>query len=92
MSDSCRHLCCREASFFFDPERHYDDVLVFASFMTVVWLGGRGMRFVGLSPMIGEIAVGIIFGPRVLELVPYAEAGASHANIWMMLGNIGYGG
>ena len=52
-------------------------------FLFAVWASGRLFQMVlKLPPILGYLAVGILFGPRVLDMVPYASNGLcdSYAN------------
>jgi len=63
-------------------------------FISVLWIVGRLCRIIGISPLIGEIAVGIIWGPQVLKLVPLVDKithdGRVHyESLWQTLGDLG---
>ena len=46
-------------------------------FLFAVWAGGRLFQLIlRLPPILGYLAVGVLFGPRVLDMVPYASDGA----------------
>lgn len=59
-------------------------------FLVSTWMMGRGFRAVGLSPIIGEILAGVVLGPHVLNVVPYAEPGNSGSlpTIFVLMGQV----
>lgn len=68
-------------------------------FLFFVYLGGRLCAKCGLSPLLGEMFIGIILGPEALNIVPYAGnrhlehtvnwEGHKLPNIWSEAGTIG---
>jgi Kef-type K+ transport system membrane component KefB/glycine cleavage system regulatory protein len=70
-----------------------------ALFLLLTYLGGRCCKVLNLSPLLGEIIVGIVLGPEVLNAVPYAGdrrhdntvvwEGYLLPNIWSEIGTVG---
>ena len=52
---------------------NYDGLIEVIFFLVMVWVGGRVSQFAKLSPILGEIITGIIFGPQGLDMVPYTK-------------------
>ena len=52
---------------------NYDAIVEVIFFLVMVWVGGRISQFAKLSPILGEIVMGIIFGPQGLDMVPYTK-------------------
>ena len=46
-----------------------------AFFLVAIWAGGRLFKSFRLPPILGQLMVGVLFGPRVLDLVPYGSNG-----------------
>ena len=44
-------------------------------FLVAIWGFGRGFQILRLPPILGQIAAGILCGPRMLDIVPYASNG-----------------
>jgi len=57
---------------------NYDALAEAIFFLVMVWFGGRIAQACKMSPILGEIAAGILFGPQGLDMVPYTK-GPSHA-------------
>lgn len=53
---------------------------------------GRCARFVGLSPVIGEIVAGLLLGPTVLQLVPLSQelSGIIELSVFLMIFAAGF--
>ena len=47
-----------------------------AAFVGAVWGAGRALRAVGMSPVVGEILVGMLLGPALADFVPLVSLGA----------------
>lgn len=69
-----------------------------SAYIAFIWLIGRLFKRIGLSPILGEILGGILFGPNGYDLVPYTDhalalagpfKGTHIPNIFVLLGNIG---
>ena len=75
-----------------------------AGFLAAVWGVGRLLKTVGMSPVVGEILVGMVLGPKLANFVPLvemggsaagdhrrlqAESGASELSLWVYLGIVG---
>merc|ERR1719203_1681652 len=43
-------------------------------FMALLWFVGKAFSRIGLPSLVGEIIVGIIMGPNLLNFVPYSDA------------------
>ena len=46
-----------------------------AAFVGAVWGAGRALRAVGMSPVVGEIVVGMLLGPALADFVPLVSLG-----------------
>ena len=51
----------------------FDTVLYISSFLIALYLIGRSCKVLGVSPIIGEMMIGMLLGPNVLDFVPNAE-------------------
>lgn len=51
----------------------FETVLYLAAFMTALYAAGRFCQHVHLSPIVGEIVVGILLGPHGVDVVPFAD-------------------
>lgn len=47
-----------------------------------VWMMEMGCSRINVSPIIGQVAAGLVLGPALLDLVPYVEA-------FQLLGKLG---
>ena len=56
-------------------------------FLACIWCFGRLFRILDIAPLLGEILVGIILGPQVLNIVPFANP--DEFSIWQIFGTIG---
>ncbi len=63
----------------------FDDVLWTLLFVTCVWVLGKACTQVGMPSLIGEIIVGVIMGPQLLNLVPMAHALMLYGEVGLML-------
>ena len=61
-----------------DGHGPYVDMLCAAAFLAVIWSLGRVMRLVELPASIGALVAGILLGPELLDIVPYATRACSH--------------
>lgn len=52
----------------------FEDILHVFVFLMSVWAAGRLLRALGVSPILGQIVVGMALGPEGLNFVPFAEA------------------
>ncbi len=60
------------------------------AFITVVWFSGRIARMIHISPIIGEIAAGIIMGPEVANVVPgVTKSHGTYESLWQVFGTFG---
>jgi len=61
----------------------FRDLYAVIVFLGAVYAAGIvTSRFLGIPALVGEIAIGVIMGPEVLDLVPFEES-------WVLLGEIG---
>ena len=44
-------------------------------FLFSIWFGGRFFGFIKLPPILGYMLIGVIFGPNLLDVVPFASNG-----------------
>jgi len=51
----------------------FDSVLRISAFLIALYLIGRSCKVLGVSPIIGEMIVGVLLGPNVAGFVPNAE-------------------
>ena len=49
----------------------FTQVLLLTAFLVAQWFAGRLLREIGLPGLLGEIAIGVAFGPYVGKVVPY---------------------
>ena len=65
-----------------------EPLLQVSLFLFCLWFAGRGLRKIGLSPIIGEIAVGVAF--KEANLIPYLKPdGEDKFDVWTLLGQLG---
>lgn len=50
----------------------FEEVAFLGAFFFVIWLAGRFMKMVHISPLLGQIIAGVVMGPNVLNVVPYS--------------------
>ena len=61
----------------------YAEILASMSFLALVYLGGLiSSRLAGMPALVGEIVVGILLGPNLLDTVPSPDT-------FVLLGQIG---
>jgi len=61
----------------------YDDIWFAMVYLASIYvLGFLGQHFLGMPALVGQIFAGIVFGPNVLDIVPFIEA-------FVLLGEIG---
>eukprot|EP00937_MAST-01D_sp_MAST-1D-sp2_P000867 g867.t1 len=76
---------------------HYDVMLQLALFIAAQWMAGRCFRRVGAPPILAQMIAGVLLGPEVADIVPYAKTcGAQDTSctpgdpsILVLVGNIG---
>ena len=51
-------------------------VLQVVAFLVAIWFGGRIMKRLHQPEILGNLFVGIIMGPQLLDIVPYASNGS----------------
>lgn len=51
-----------------------EDELSVVLLLLAVWITERGCRRVNASPIIGQIAAGLVVGPALLDVIPFVEA------------------
>lgn len=66
----------------------YDSVLLLI-FIASIWTAGDICKKILIPPIIGELLVGILFGPSVANIVPFVDV--SNESAFSSLGNIGIG-
>ncbi|KNC87360.1 hypothetical protein SARC_00501 [Sphaeroforma arctica JP610] len=52
----------------------FEDLMFTTLFFLAVWVGGKLFGLTGGTPLVGEIVVGMIMGPNVLDVVPFPDA------------------
>ena len=62
----------------------FTQIFEVVAFLIIVWISGRLCKFIKLSPLIGWIASGMIFGPKCVKLI-----NENHENVWKLLGTLG---
>ena len=50
-------------------------VLQVVAFLCAIWLGGRLFKICHQPAILGYLLVGIVMGPQLLDMVPYASDG-----------------
>ena len=66
-------------------EPAFDDVLWTLLFVTCVWVVGKLVTAVGVPTLVGEIAVGVLLGPHVLNWVPQWQALMLYGEVGLIL-------
>lgn len=56
-------------------------------FLASIYLVGRLAKAVMLPPIVGEIIIGIVLGPYVLNIVPFSDI--EEGSIFSVFGNLG---
>ena len=54
---------------------NFDLYLWISLFVFSVWAGGRLFRAARLPPILGQLVIGVLFGPQFGDIVPYASDG-----------------
>jgi len=60
----------------------FDSLIKISVFLISLYLVGRSCRILGVSPIIGEMIVGVLLGPNVADFVP-------NADFWSLAGVFG---
>lgn len=64
----------------------YDDIWFSMVYLASIYIiGYLGSRFLGMPALVGQIVAGIVFGPNVLDIVPYTEAFVLFGEIGLVL-------
>eukprot|EP01083_Nonionella_stella_P093718 262717_1 len=63
----------------------FQQITKVVGFLALVWIWGRLCKFIKLSPLIGWITAGLIFGPGGPESTQLIE----HPEVWKLLGTLG---
>lgn len=66
-------------------------ILEVLAFIAAVWFAGRAMRLVNLSPLLGEMLVGMALGPPGLDFIPYNHGHDPHntePNVFVLVGEV----
>ena len=53
---------------------HFNDIFLTVLFIVFVWLSGKVAAAAGAPSLVGEILVGVVLGPHVLDFVPFPSA------------------
>ena len=53
----------------------FDVALWVTLFLFSIWAGGRAFKVMKLPPILGQLLMGVLFGPQVFDVVPYASNG-----------------
>ena len=67
------------------PAPSFDDVLWTLLFLVSTWVAGKLFRKVGMPALVGEIAVGVTFGPHVFNIAPMPQALMLYGELGLML-------
>lgn len=62
----------------------FSDIISIVAFLAIIWICGRLCKFIKISPLIGWIAAGMIFGPEGIKLIAKEDK-----KVWKLLGLIG---
>jgi len=62
----------------------FNAILAVVAFLAILWVFGRICKLISISPIIGWIASGMIFGPNCLGLIKEGES-----QVWKLLGTLG---
>ena len=52
----------------------FSDEISLIGFLSLIWIIDKGCRLIGISPLVGNLLTGIVMGPALLNVVPYADA------------------
>ncbi|KAL1495156.1 hypothetical protein AB1Y20_017021 [Prymnesium parvum] len=67
------------------PGSSFNEINDTLLFITMVWVVGKVFSRLGMPTLIGEIAVGVIMGPHLLDVVPKFEALMLYGEVGLML-------
>ena len=66
-----------------------EHTLQVALFLAATWAGGRIMRGLNASPIVGEMLAGVLLGPHVLKLAPYStDSDDGFPSVFVLAGNV----
>jgi len=74
MNESLKVSCATESTF--------DEFYAGLVFLVGVWIAGKCVKLVGWPPLVGEITIGLILGPNLIDFVPFPDA-------FKMIGQLG---
>lgn len=66
-------------------EPAFVDVLMTMLFITLVWVAGKLFTRVRMPSLVGEIAVGVVMGPQLMDVVPMHSALMLYGEVGLML-------
>ncbi|EOD37283.1 hypothetical protein EMIHUDRAFT_225735 [Emiliania huxleyi CCMP1516] len=66
-------------------EVEFDDVVMSFLFLIAVWVGGKAAAGMRMPSLVGELAVGLVMGPPLLDVVPLAEALMLYGEVGLLL-------
>ena len=52
----------------------FEEVTLLVIFLLLAWVSGKAVTRLRLPSLLGELVVGMVFGPHLLDLVPHADA------------------
>lgn len=80
--ESCQSLTTRALH---HSQVEFDDVVMSFLFLIAVWVGGKAAAGMRMPSLVGELAVGLVMGPPLLDVVPLAEALMLYGEVGLLL-------
>ena len=80
--ESCQSLTTRALH---HSQVEFDDVVMSFLFLIAVWVGGKAAAGMRMPSLVGELAVGLVRGPPLLDVVPLAEALMLYGEVGLLL-------
>ena len=65
--------------------KHFEDIFLTVIFIILVWISGKIAAAAGAPSLVGEILVGVILGPHVVDFVPFPSALKSIGEVGLCL-------
>ena len=68
-----------------DKFSHFEEIFLTVIFIILVWISGKIAAAAGAPSLVGEILVGVILGPHVVDFVPFPSALKSIGEVGLCL-------
>ena len=68
-----------------DKFEHFTEIFYTVLFIVLVWISGKIAAAAGAPSLVGEILVGVILGPHVVDFVPFPSALKSIGEVGLCL-------